>query len=306
MLLKYVLRRVLAMVPLLWIIATLTFFLMRLAPGGPFDSDKQIPEEILQNINAKYHFDEPMWMQYARYMGQIAHGDLGPSFRYASRTVNEIIAETFPVSAVLGLLGLFYALAIGVVSGVIAASKPNSWRDYVPMGISLLGVCLPAFVVGPLLVLFFAIYLGWFRVAGWDEARDMVLPAITLGTAYAAYFSRLTRAGVLDMIRQDFIRTAHAKGLAGWKIMLRHTLKGGLLPTVSFLGPAVTAMVTGSLVVETIFNIPGLGRFFVQSALNRDYTLVMGTVLFLAVIILVMNLLVDIAYAYLDPRVRFD
>ena len=295
--LKFILKRLLSVIPVLWVVATITFFLMRLAPGGPFSSEKQVPEEILKNLEAKYHMDEPLPMQYLRYLGQVAKGDLGPSFRYTSRTVNEIIAETFPVSAVVGIFGLLYALMIGVLSGIFAASKPNSMRDYFSMAFSMIGICLPSFVIGPMFMLLFAIKLEWFNVSGWAEPKDIVLPAITLGTMYAAYFARLTRAGILDVIKQDYIRTAHAKGLPEWLVMFRHTLKGGLLPTVSFLGPAAAAILTGSLVVESIFNIPGLGRFFVQSALNRDYTLVMGCVLFVAVLIVIMNLLVDIAYA---------
>jgi len=304
--LKFILKRLLSVIPVLWVVATITFFLMRLAPGGPFSSEKQVPEEILRNLEAKYHMDEPLPMQYVRYLGQVAKGDLGPSFRYTSRTVNEIIAETFPVSAVVGLLGLLYALMIGVLSGIFAASKPNSLRDYLSMAFSMIGICLPSFVIGPMFMLIFAIKLEWFNVSGWNEPKDIVLPALTLGTMYAAYFARLTRAGILDVIKQDYIRTAHAKGLPEWLVMFRHTLKGGLLPTVSFLGPAAAAILTGSLVVESIFNIPGLGRFFVQSALNRDYTLVMGTVLFIALLIVVMNLLVDIAYAFLNPRISYD
>jgi oligopeptide transport system permease protein len=303
---RYIIRRILGAIPTLFIIATLTFFLIRVAPGGPFDQERQVPEEILKNLNAKYHLDEPLIMQYVRYMGDLLQGDLGPSFVYASRTVNEIIAETFPVSALIGFVGLIYALIIGTTFGVIAASKPNSLRDYLPMTFSMLGICLPSFVIGPLLVLEFSIERGWFNASGLTSAMDIVLPAVTLGTIYAAYFSRLARGGILDMVRQDFIRTAKAKGLPGWLIMIRHTLKGGMLPSVSFMGPAVTAMLSGSLVVETIFNIPGIGRFFVQSALNRDYTLVMGTVLFIATLIILANLIVDVLYALLDPRVSLD
>jgi oligopeptide transport system permease protein len=279
---------------------------MKAAPGGPFDSERQIPPEILKNIEEQYHLNDPLIIQYGRFMGQLARLDLGPSFRYAGRSVNDIIAETFPVSATLGILALIYALILGVVAGLFAASKPNSMRDYVAMGISMFGICMPSFVIGPLLVLVFGLTLNWLPVAGWDSWQDMILPSITLGTAYAAYISRLTRAGLMDIIRQDYIRTAKAKGLSDFTIMVRHTMRGGLLPVVSFLGPAIAAVLTGSLVVETIFNIPGLGRFFVQSALNRDYTLVMGTVLFLAVLVLVLNLITDIIYAYLDPRVRYE
>ncbi len=304
--LKYIFKRLLSVIPVLWVVATITFFLMRLAPGGPFSSEKQVPPEIMKNLEAKYHMDEPLPMQYVRYLGMVAQGDLGPSFRYTSRSVNEIIAETFPISAMVGIFGLIYALLIGVLSGIYAASKPNTYRDYISMAFSMIGICLPSFVIGPMFMLIFAVKLEWFNVSGWNEAKDIVLPAITLGTMYAAYFARLTRAGILDVIKQDYIRTAHAKGLSEWMVMYRHTLKGGLLPTVSFLGPAAAAILTGSLVVESIFNIPGLGRFFVQSALNRDYTLVMGTVLFIALLIVIMNLLVDVAYAFLNPRISYD
>lgn len=315
----FILRRLLGVIPVLWVVATLTFFLIRMAPGGPFDAERNIPPEVMKNIEAKYHMDEPMFMQYGRFLLQLAKGDLGPSFRYANRSVNEIIGETFPVSATIGLIGLLYALGIGVTLGLIAASKPNGMRDYISMLISMVGICLPSFVIGPLFVLVFAtapeeplnilgfaIELDWFDVSGWDEPKDLVLPSLTLGTMYAAFFARLTRGGVIEIMRQDFIRTAYAKGLPGYLVIVKHALKGGLLPTVSFLGPAAAAMLTGSLVVETIFGIPGLGRFFVQSALNRDYTLVMGCVLFVAFLIIIMNLLVDIAYAFLDPRISYD
>jgi oligopeptide transport system permease protein len=303
---RFIFKRIIGMIPVLWVIATLTFFLMRLTPGGPFDTDKEIPQEILKNLQAKYHMDESLGMQYLRYLGMLVQGDLGPSFRYASRSVNEIIAESFPVSLTVGLLGLAYALVLGVLAGVVAASRPNTARDYIPMFFSLVGICLPSFVIGPLLMLVFSVKLGWLPVGGWDGPSHWVLPGITLGTMYAAFFARLTRGGILDILKQDYIRTAHAKGVRGSVIMMRHTLKGGLLPTLSFLGPSMAAMLTGSLVVETVFNIPGLGRFFVQSALNRDYTLVMGCVLFVAFLVILMNLLVDIAYGFLDPRVAYE
>ena len=294
------------MMPVLWILATITFFMVRCAPGGPFDTDKAIPPEIFKNIQAKFHLDKPLMVQYGYYLANLARGDLGPSFRYANRTVNEIIAETFFVSAQLGLLGIAFALLIGFSSGMLAASKPNSLRDYVPMGISLFGVCLPSFVIGPLLVLVFALWLGWFNTSGWEEAKDRVLPSFTLGVMYAAYFSRLVRVGFLDILHQDFIKTAKAKGLSGGKIFFRHAFKGGVLPATTYGGLALSGIMCGSLIVETIFNIPGLGRFFVQSALNRDYTLVIGTALLYATLLLIMNLVVDIAYVYLDPRVRHD
>lgn len=294
------------MLPVLWILATITFFMVRCAPGGPFDTDKPIPPDIFKNIQAKYHLDKPLYVQYGYYLSDLLRGDLGPSFRYANRTVNEIIVETLPVSARLGLLGFVFALLIGLTSGMLASSKPNSMRDYVPMGMSLFGVCMPSFVIGPLLVLVFALRLGWFNTSGWQEAKDVVLPALTLGIMYAAYFSRLVRVGFLDILHQDFIKTAKAKGLSASKIFFRHSFKGGVLPATTYGGLAMSGIVCGSLVVETIFNIPGLGRFFVQSALNRDYTLVIGTALLYATMLLIMNLMVDIAYVYLDPRVRHD
>jgi oligopeptide transport system permease protein len=303
---KFIIRRLLGIIPVLFIVATVTFFLIRLAPGGPFDTDRQIPEDILKNINARFHLDEPLYMQYFRYLGSLLQGDLGPSFRYASYTVNDIIAETWHVSAALGFCGLIYALCLGISAGVLAASKPNSLRDFVPMTFSLIGVCLPSFVIGPLFILIFGIGLDWFNVSGWNQPLDLVLPSMSLGTLYAAYISRLTRGGLMDIIRQDYIRTARAKGVREHMIMLRHTLKGGLLPVISFLGPATAGILVGSFVVESIFNIPGLGRFFVQSALNRDYTLVMGMVLLFAALLLVLNLVVDIAYAFLDPRVSYE
>ncbi len=302
--LHYIIKRLLTMIPTMFIIAAATFFVMRLAPGGPFDKDNQIPVEIKKNIEAKFHLDKPMLTQFAYYMRDLAKGDLGPSFRYESWSVNEIIAETLPVSASIGILGLCFAIFIGVSSGIIAASNPNSMRDYLAMTFSILGICLPSFVIGPLFVLLFAIKLEWFHVAGLGSWKDYVLPAMTLGVMYAAYFSRLTRAGILDIVKQDFIRTAKAKGLNHVQTLVKHTLKLGLMPAISFTSSAVTALLTGSLVVEQIFNIPGLGRFFVQSALNRDYTLTMGTILLVALLIQITNLIVDLIYVLIDPRVR--
>ncbi|MBI4178211.1 ABC transporter permease subunit [bacterium] len=304
--LKFVLKRLIGAIPVLWIIATLTFFMIRLAPGGPFDQDKNLPPDIMKNIEAKYHLDEPLPQQYTRYMKSLLRLDLGPSFKYANRTVNDIIAAAFPVSAELALWALMFALLVGVGAGTVASLHPGTWKDHSAMGLAMAGVCTPNFVLGPVLVLVFSLWLGWLPVAGWYGAADRILPAITLGAIYAAYVARLTRGGMLEILRQDFIRTARAKGLPESQVIIRHAFRGGLLPTVTFLGPAIAGIVTGSLVVELIFDIPGLGRFFVQSALNRDYTMVMGTALFYAVLIIFMNILVDIAYACLDPRVRYD
>ena len=306
MVLKYLLKRILILMPVFLFVVTIVFFMIRFAPGGPFDSEKQVPPAILANLNAKYHLDEPMPMQYLRYLGDLAHGDLGPSFRHANRTVNEIIAESLPVSAELGLISLAWALVIGLFSGLMAATRPNTWMDYLPMGFSLIGISLPTFVIGPVLVLIFALNLEWLPVAGWDSWQHRVLPSLTLGLAYSAYISRLTRGGLMEIRSQDFIRTARMKGLSEFQILVRHSLKGGLLPVVSYLGPALAGIITGALVTETIFNIPGLGRFFVESALNRDYTVVMGTALLFFTLIFFCNLFVDLVYAVLDPRVRYD
>jgi oligopeptide transport system permease protein len=294
------------MVPVFFVVVTVVFFMIRFAPGGPFDSEKQVPPEILKNLEAKYHLDEPLWKQYFRYWGDLAHFDLGPSFKYANRTVNEIIAESLPVSLELGCISLVWALLIGITAGGLAALKPNSAYDYIPMSISILGICLPTFVIGPLLVLFFGIWVQWFPVAGWNSWHDRILPSLTLGFAYAAYISRLTRGGLMEIRNQDFIRTARAKGLSESRVIIRHALRGGLLPVVSYMGPALAGIISGALVTETIFNIPGLGRFFIESAINRDYTVVMGTSLLYFSLIFVCNFFVDVIYVFLDPRVRYE
>ena len=294
------------MVPVFFLVVTMVFFMIRFAPGGPFDSEKQVPPQILENLKAKYHMDESLPRQYLRYLGDLAHFDLGPSFKHANATVNEIIAESLPVSAELGLISLAWALLIGITAGGLAAMKPNSLFDYIPMSISILGICLPTFVIGPLFVLVFALWLKWLPVAGWNSWDDRILPSLTLGFAYAAYISRLTRGGLMEIRTQDFIRTARAKGLSEPRILIKHALRGGLLPVVSYLGPALAGIITGALVTETIFNIPGLGRFFIESALNRDYTVVMGTSLLYFSLIFVCNFMVDVVYALMDPRVRYE
>ena len=296
--------RILEMVPVLWVIVTLVFFVIRLAPGGPFDAERNVSPEILKNLNAYYHLDAPLYRQYFDYMGGLLHGDLGPSFKNASWSVNELAALGFPVSLELGIYALMVALVIGLTAGVVASMKPNTAQDHVPMSLAMLGICIPTFVLGPLLVLVFSLWLGWLPVAGWEGPRHKILPSITLGAAYAAYVARLTRGGMLEVLSQDFIRTARAKGLSEARVVLRHALRGGLQPVVSFLGPAAAGLLTGSFVVETIFQIPGLGRFFVQAAFNRDYTMIMGMVLFYALFILSFNLAVDVIQAWLDPRLR--
>jgi oligopeptide transport system permease protein len=304
--LRFIVKRILQTIPVLFVLITLTFFMIRLAPGGPFSAERNVPPEVLRNLEAHYGLDKPLLHQYFDYLGKIVRGDLGPSFKHPTRTVNELIAESFPVSLELGFYSLLVALAIGLVAGIIAALRPNTATDYVPMSLAMLGICLPTFVLGPILILIFGLYLGWFNASGWFNPSDRVLPALTLGGAYAAYVARLTRGGMLEVLSQDFIRTARAKGASTSRIVLRHALKGGLLPVIAFLGPATAGLITGSFVVETIFQIPGLGQFFVRAALNRDYTLVLGTVLFYATVIIFLNLLVDVIQVWINPKLRFE
>ena len=302
--LGFIVHRVAGFLPVLLVIVSVSFFLMRLAPGGPFDQERALPEQVRANIEARYHLDEPLGRQYLRYLGDVVRGDLGPSFRYPDRSVNELLALGFPVSVTLGLCALAFAVALGGASGILAALGRNSLVDYLTMTLSLGGVSVPNFVLGPILMLVFALGLGWLPVAGWDSWRHLILPSVTLGAFYAAYIARLMRAGMLEVIGQDFIRTARAKGLRESVVVLRHALPGAVLPVLTYLGPASAAVLTGSVVVETIFSIPGIGRYFVSSALNRDYTMVLGTVVFYSVLLVGFNLLVDVLYAYLDPRVQ--
>ena len=303
---RFVLRRLLQAVPVLFVIITATFFMVRFVPGGPFTAEKAIPPEILKNLEAHYGLDQPLWRQYLNYLGRVAHGDFGPSFKYANRTVNEIIGDKLPVSLELGGLALAVALVVGLTLGVLAAVRRNSWLDYLASSVGMLGICVPTFVLGPLLVLFFAIHLGWVNASGWYDWTDRVLPALTLGLVYAAYLMRLTRGGMLEVLHQDYIRTARAKGASETRIVLRHALRGGLLPVVSFLGPAIAGILTGSFVIETIFQIPGLGREFVNSAFNRDYTLVLGTVILYAALIVGCNLVTDVVQVWLNPKLKFE
>lgn len=303
---RFIARRLLQTIPVLLVIITATFFMVRFVPGGPFTSEKALPPEILRNIEAHYGLDQPLWRQYVNYLGQVARGDLGPSFKYTNRSVNEIIGQTLPVSLELGGWALLVALAVGLPLGVLAAVRRNSWLDYACSVIGMIGICVPVYVSGPLFALLFGVYLQWVNVSGWYEGIDRVLPALTLGLAYAAYIMRMTRGGMLEVLGQDYIRTARAKGASEARIVLRHALRGGLLPVVAFLGPAVAGILTGSFVIETVFQIPGLGRQFVISAFSRDYTLILGTVILYATLIVVCNLIVDIAQVWLNPKLKFE
>ncbi len=292
------------MIPVLWATVTLSFLLVRLAPGGPFTNEKQYPPQAIEQINRHYGLDAPLYLQYVRYLGSLLRGDLGPSLKYTGRSVNDMIAETFPVSLELGCWALLVALVIGMAAGITAAMRPNTALDTVPMTLSMAGICIPAFVLGPLLVLVFALYAGQFNATGWYEPSDRVLPAITLGATYAAYIARLTRAGMLEVLPQDYIRTARAKGLTEWRVVGIHALKPGIFPVISFLGPAVAGLISGSFVTETIFDIPGMGKLFVAGAFNRDYTLVLGLVVFYSALVVLFNTLVDVLLAVLNPRLR--
>ncbi|MCP4178984.1 MAG: ABC transporter permease subunit [bacterium] len=302
---SFILKRILHVIPVLIIVATITFFLIRIAPGGPFSLEKNVTPEVLAQLNKHYGLDKPMYVQYLEYMENLLKGNLGPSFQYPNRTVNEMIANAFPVSLELGSMAMVFALIVGIIFGIVASTKPNNLRDYSSMSFVMLGICIPAFVLGPVLIWIFAIKLGWFNVSGWNTPSDYVLPVITLGAMYAANIARLSRGGMLEILSQDFIRTARAKGISEKWVIIRHSLKGGLLSVVSYIGPAVAGLITGSFVVEIIFQIPGLGRLFVLAAFNRDYTMIMGTVLFYALMIVILNLIVDIVQILLDPRRSF-
>lgn len=303
---RFIARRLLETIPVLLVIITATFFMIRFVPGGPFTAEKAVTPEIMRNLEAHYGLDQPLYRQYFNYLGDLVRGDLGPSFKYANRTVNEIIFDKLPVSLELGAWSLLVALCLGLPLGTIAAIKRNSFLDYLCSGFGMVGICIPTFVMGPLLALLFGIHLQWVNVSGWYGPTDRILPALTLGFVYAAYVARLTRGGMLEVLNQDFIRTARSKGASEFRVIFRHALRGGLLPIVSFLGPAIAGILTGSFVIETIFQIPGLGREFVQSAFNRDYTLVLGTVILYATLIIFLNLVVDVVQVWLNPKLKFE
>jgi oligopeptide transport system permease protein len=301
----YSIRRFLQIIPTLFVVATLAFVLVRLVPGGPFDSDRQLPVEVMKQINAKYHLDASLWDQYTSWLsGVLFHADLGPTYKYPNRTVNEIIGASLPISLQLGSLAMLFALSVGIPLGVIGATRRNTKADTLAMGTAMLGVAVPRFVLAPVLVLIFALKLYLLPVARWETWRHMILPVICAGLPAAAYIARLTRGGMLEVLQSDFIRTARAKGLSERTVIWKHALKGGMLPVVSYLGPGMSGLLVGSLIVEKIFNVPGMGRYFVEAALNRDYCLLIGVLLVYGFLLMFLNLLVDLAYAKLDPRVE--
>lgn len=303
---RFILRRLLETVAVLFVVATLTFFMMRKVPGGPFDLEKSTSPEVRARMEAYYGMDKPLFTQYLAQMKRLFQGDLGPSTKYPGRSVNEIIAGSFPVSLELGSEALLVAAVIGIGIGMLGALKQNTAWDHIPMGLAMAGICVPTFVLGPLLVLIFAIHLDWFNAAGWFFPLDRVLPALTLGLFYAAYIARICRGGFLEILHQDFIRTARAKGAGPGRILFKHAFRGGILPVVSFLGPTVAGLLTGSFVVETIFAIPGLGRFFVTAVTNRDSSMVIGTALFYSCFVVILNLVADILLVWLNPKLRFE
>ena len=300
-----ILRRLGTAIPVLLAVITLTFVMDHSAPGGPFDEEKAVSPEVLVKLNERYNLNEPLVVQYFDYLGNVLQGDFGPSFRYPSRSVTELISIGLPITFELALYAILFALMLGIIAGVISSLRPNTAYDYVPMTIAMAGICIPSIVLGPSLTLIFGIQLNWLPVTGWgDIPGDKVLPTITLGTAYAAYCARLTRGGMLEILNQDFIRTARAKGISEFRVVVVHALRGGLTPVIAFLGPAMAGLLAGSFVVETIFGIPGLGRFYVEAAFNRDYTMILGTSIFFSCLIISFNLLSDLVAASLNPKLR--
>ena len=303
--LKFLLSRIAQAVPVLLVVVTATFFIVHAAPGGPFSADKAVPPEVIEALEAQYKLDQPVWRQYISYLDDILSGDFGPSFKYPGRSVNELIMAGIPITAELAFYAMLVALGIGILSGVGAAIRPNTLQDYAPMTLAMIGICMPSFLLGPLLVLVFGIELEMVPVSGWgDIPGDKILPSITLGTGYAAFIARLSRGGMLEILSQDFIRTARAKGLNERTVIIKHALKGGLIPVIAFLGPAFAGLLAGSFVVETIFQIPGIGRFYVQAAFNRDYTLILGMTIFLSTLIIIFNLISDLISIWLNPKLR--
>ena len=303
--LSLILRRIGIAIPVLLTVVTLTFLMVHSAPGGPFDEEKAVSPEVLIKLNEKYNLDQPLINQYFDYLSGVLVGDFGPSFRYPGRSVTELISIGLPVTFELALYSILFALAVGLIAGILGALKPNTALDYIPMSTAMIGICIPSIILGPSLILIFGLWLEWVPVSGWGYMPgDKILPTLTLGTAYAAYCARLTRGGMLEILNQDFIRTARAKGLSEFRVVVIHALRGGLTPVIAFLGPAMAGLLAGSFVVETIFGIPGLGRFYVEAAFNRDYTMILGFSIFFSFLIIFFNLISDLIAAALNPKLR--
>ena len=304
--LRYFLRRLLGAIPTLFLIVVISFFMIRLAPGGPFSHERQVPKEVEAALLHAYHLDEPLWQQFLRYLWNLMHGDFGPSFKYKDFTVTELIAQGFPVSLQLGGIAIVLALVIGLVLGISAAFKQNSWIDYLATGVAMIGVAVPNFIIAPLLTLVFGLMLGLLPVGGWGGASHYVLPVVALCLPQIAVVTRLMRSSMIEVLHTNYVRTARAKGLPEIITITRHAIRAAILPIVSYLGPAIAAIITGSVVVEQIFGIPGIGRYFVQGSLNRDYTMVMGVTIFYGALIIMCNLVADLLYGLLDPKIRYS
>lgn len=303
---RYVFRRLGGAIIILWVIITVTFALMHAIPGGPFTTEKKLPPQVKASIEAKYHLDDPVWKQYGDYLGGVITGDLGPSYKYEGRSVNDIISDAFPISAQLGLLSLMVAVVGGIAAGAISAMRPNGIVDYAVTILSTIGISVPTFIIGAVLVYVVGFELGWFPVALWRGPSYMVLPVLTLAAQPMAFIARLTRSGLLDVYQQEYIRTARAKGLSSWTILTRHALGNAILPVITYLGPLTASLLTGSFIVETIFAIPGLGQYFVTSIYNRDYTVILGITIFYSALVVFLNILVDMIYPLIDPRVTTE
>ncbi|OQX33528.1 MAG: oligopeptide transporter permease [Oceanospirillales bacterium LUC14_002_19_P2] len=306
--LKFIIKRLAIAIPTLLVLITISFFLMQMAPGSPFTGERALPPEILKNIEAKYHLDKPLYQQYFYYLRDLAHGDLGPSFKYKDYTVNELVAQSFPVSLKIGVAAFIVTVLVGVGAGTIAALKQNSWLDYLVMSLAMTGVVLPSFVIAPLLVLVFAVTLHWLPAGGWHDGswQYMVLPVTAMAILYIAAIARIQRSSLIEVLNSNFIRTAKAKGLPFHHIILRHALRPSLLPVVSYMGPAFVGIITGSVVIETVFGLPGVGQHFVNGALNRDYSLVLGLTIIIGALTILFTAIVDILYAVIDPKIRYE
>lgn len=305
--LKFIIRRILEAIPTLFILITISFFMMRLAPGSPFSSEKNYPPEVIANIEAKYHLNEPLLKQYVIYLKNLAQGDLGPSFKYKDYSVNQLVKNAFPVSLKLGFISFIFALVIGITAGIMAALRQNKWLDYFIMTFAMTGVVIPSFIVAPLLVLIFAIILRLLPAGGWNggEVQYVLMPMVALSLSYIAGIARIMRGSMIEVLHSNFIRTAKAKGLPTYRIILAHALRPALLPVISYMGPAFVGIITGSMVIESIFGIPGIGQLFVNGALNRDYSLVLSLTILVGALTIIFNAIVDILYMVIDPKIRY-
>ncbi|MDD1781264.1 oligopeptide ABC transporter permease OppB [Enterovibrio sp. ZSDZ35] len=304
---RLIFTRTLEAIPTLLVLITISFFLMRFAPGNPFSSEKPLPPEVMQNINAKYGLDKPLLEQYTTYLGNVLQGDFGPSFKYKDYTVNELVGSALPVSAKVGFYAFILTVVLGVTIGTVAALRQNSWLDYLVMSTSMFGVVLPSFVLAPVLIYIFSIGLGWLPAGGWNGGaiQYMILPIVAMSFLYIATFARITRGSMIETLNSNFIRTAKAKGLSMHYIVIKHALRPAMLPVVSYMGPAFVGIITGSVVIETIFGLPGIGKLFVNAAFNRDYSLVMGITILIGALFIIFNAIVDILLAWLDPKIRY-